>query len=439
MIASILLAWSITQGQASQGMFKVLFPAPTGTNGLEDYVLATDLMDDGFWPAYKNWAPPESRAESIRQQQVYQRAFDPSAPPPDPKFVELQQRLKDMNLLQLREEAVAAFTKPLHLITTGNDKPCLVRVDNGSKFPSVGMITDLSLLELDSAYVDASRSRTDAMIADLTNVLLLADRTCRNTYIGSMIATIEQQRVCDACAENLDRLSVQDAIAIETMVTDFLQATPVFIDAYRAAFQSEQEDVARSLRALKAGSQNATKDKQLAGFNQVMSGMSDPEVDQMIQRAQQSIGDAGRIFLSRFSGPEETWLPQDAPGDSLFSDVTPRSPDDVESYFVQHWSLPEVTKPRRLAQALRARTLMRLLRLHATIIAYRWQHEVLPKSLIDLQLPSGYDFDPLSKRQFVYKLSGDGYELYSVGSPFTGKIELGVAGPSTSQPAEINP
>jgi len=47
----------------------------------------------------------------------------------------------------------------------------------------------------------------------------------------------------------------------------------------------------------------------------------------------------------------------------------------------RNWSDPEPTRPRRLAEALRVRAMMRLLRLHARIIGSRWEHERLPTSL----------------------------------------------------------
>jgi hypothetical protein len=155
----------------------------------------------------------------------------------------------------------------------------------------------------------------------------------------------------------------------------------------------------------------------------------------MIQRVQQSIGATGRAFLARFNGPEHTWLDPEASDDGASADPTVRTADDVETYYTKHWSLPEVTRPRRLADALRVRAMMRLLRLHAMIIAFRWEQGRLPKSLEEMKLPEGYDYDPLSNSRFVYSLGGESYKLYSLGTKWTGKVELGaVGGGSNAQP-----
>jgi hypothetical protein len=439
-VSTILLAWSAAFGQHQQGWFDTLFPTPTGKNGLEDYVRAMDLMDQGYWSAYSEWRPPERRSEIVQLKQIAQHLSDPSHPAPDPKLVELEQRLQGLNMLQVRGEEIAAFSRSLSLISSGNEKPCFdPTLSKGVRVPSATVFPALRQLETDAAYVEASRSHTDLMIEDLTRVLVMVDHSCRTSYFGSRIATIAQIGVCATFGENLDRLSVQDCLAIESLVNSFLRGTPVFVDGFRAALLNSQEEVASSIHALKAGGFDATTDKQVAAFNQVINQMSTADVDQMIKRVQQGIEANARTLLSQFTGPEQAWLPADAPDLSQTPDPVVRTPDDIESYYTKHWSLPEVSKPKRLAEALKARAMMRLLRLHAMITAYRWQYGRLPKSLSEMKMPEGYDFDPLSKMRFVYEPSSDAYKLYSIGSQWTGKVELGVASDSSPNVDRADP
>jgi hypothetical protein len=437
MFEAILFAGALV-AQSSQGYYATMFPVPTGRNGLEDYVLARDLLDQGYWQAYVEWAPPEGRMAI--QQQRHAREIAGIEPIQDRKMLDLELRLEGLNLLQVREEEMSAFARSDHLVSTGNSKPCEVQtVMNGVRVPTASVFSNLGSLERDIAYVEASRSHTDLMIADLENILTMVDHGCRTTYVGSVLATSAQLKVCTMFAENLDRFSLQDAGAIEALVNRFLQGTPVFVDAYRAAFLSEQASVGDSIHGLKEHGFDATRDKQHSQFNSVINEMSNPEVDQLIQQTQQTIGAIGRTFLARFSQPEHTWLSTDALDNDDSPDPVVRTPDDIESYFALHWTLPEVARPRRLADALRARAMMRLLRLHAKIIAYRWEQGRLPASLSEMNLPTGYEYDPLSDARFVYQVSGSEYKLYSLGTKATGKIELGGVAAGSQNTPEVNP
>lgn len=435
MIAAVLMA---LQFAAGEGSYKTLFPIPTGRNGLEDYVLAKDLLDQGYWEAYLKWSPPEGRAEVIRQKQLYERNM--GIQKEDPKLAAIEVRLADLPLLQVREEEVASFAKSHALVSEGNSKACDVPVVlNGIRIPTATIFADLGTLERDTAYVEASRSHTDLMVEDMENILQMVDHGCRTTLIAGMIATLTQLKVCSMCAENLDRFSLQDATEIETMVNRFFQSPPIIVDAFRAAFLSSEKDVSESIHALKQTGSKATTDRQLSAFNSVVNPMSDLDVDQMVQRIQQSIEANARTFLARFAGPEQNWLGPDTPDDSQNPDPIVRTPDDVESYFTLHWSLPGVTGPRRVAETLRARAMMRLLRLHARIIAFRWQNDRLPKTLAEMNLPLEYEFDPLSKGAFVYQLSADGFRLFSPGSKQTGRVELGAAGAGSQRTQVVDP
>ncbi len=183
--------------------------------------------------------------------------------------------------------------------------------------------------------------------------------------------------------------------------------------------------VADAIHSLKAQALTPTNDKQIAAYNQLINGMSNSDVDDMILRVQDAISDGGTTFLARFTGPEEGWLPQDAPDNSAPPETPITTRADVEAGFISHWSLPDISQPRRLLSALRCRTMLRLLRLHARIIAFRWEQDRLPKNLAELRLPRGYDFDPLSNQRFVYELRPEGYRLYSNGWKGGGRVELG--------------
>jgi|GEM_PF-7084501 len=67
---------------------------------------------------------------------------------------------------------------------------------------------------------------------------------------------------------------------------------------------------------------------------------------------------------------------------------------------------------------------MRLLRLHAFIQRYKLIHKRLPDTLAQLKLPAKETYDPLAQKQFSYGPYGYGYTLCSEGNLHLGKIEL---------------
>ena len=102
-----------------------------------------------------------------------------------------------------------------------------------------------------------------------------------------------------------------------------------------------------------------------------------------------------------------------------------RPADDVAQALVEMIQ-PMFTRVDQHEIARRAQ--LRLLILHAAIIEYRWTHGKwtygqLPTSLSDLDVPISI-IDPLTGEPFRYELVGEEYDLYSEGTPGTGRIDL---------------
>lgn len=80
--------------------------------------------------------------------------------------------------------------------------------------------------------------------------------------------------------------------------------------------------------------------------------------------------------------------------------------------------------------ALRTRTQLRLLKLHAEIQKFRWQHGRLPAQLGEVTSDPG-EVDPLTGEAFSYQQQPHGYKLVSKGTRQTGEIDLS---PPKAQP-----
>lgn len=113
----------------------------------------------------------------------------------------------------------------------------------------------------------------------------------------------------------------------------------------------------------------------------------------------------------RASKPEAEWLVP--PG--TFGASEPVTQFFAGSFEVFH-ALP--------ASQARVRTQLRLLRLHAGITQFRWQHRRLPRDLAELGQPAWLE-DPLSGEPFQYRIiAGLTYELYSKGAGDIGRVDL---------------
>ena len=113
-----------------------------------------------------------------------------------------------------------------------------------------------------------------------------------------------------------------------------------------------------------------------------------------------------------FATDEKYWM-------GMSTEITKHLPKKIESS-----GLPDEYAAQRFIRSTVAnRTLRRLVRLHAHIAKFRWEHGFLPRSLDDL--PEDARFDPAANQPFVYQLFSEAaYDLYSPGNAYHGKIQL---------------
>jgi hypothetical protein len=131
-------------------------------------------------------------------------------------------------------------------------------------------------------------------------------------------------------------------------------------------------------------------------------------------------------LIQRFDSPEENWLsaseapPATTPDPKNVDEVAEAVSRAVTSGFDRHLVLSVV----------RTRTQLRLLRLHARIIGFRWESGRLPMSLDELGLTHDQIYDPLSRTLFKFEAASGSYKLLSAGIRETGPIELRYQPPS---------
>ncbi len=88
--------------------------------------------------------------------------------------------------------------------------------------------------------------------------------------------------------------------------------------------------------------------------------------------------------------------------------------------------------------SVRARTQLRLLRLHAWVLAYRWEHDRLPSTLRDA-VGDEAAVDPVNLEPFEYTVNPSGYRLVSKGRGALGEVALRYVRPPSQERGDAPP
>jgi len=426
MIATLALLIALQADWTLPPLFPTVFPNPTGANAIEDYTLAMDLLRAEHDNAYRDWQSPEDRAKNPPPST---RNFPGESPSKlDPRFVELVNRLDGLNLLQFRQDEAAHFTKALDLVASGNGKGYLFTTPvQDFRFPPVGDLVGLANLATDSSYVALSEGRGAKAADDASRILFMLDRLARHSYFSVIVSISVESKVFAAINENLDRYSLEDAKNLELVANTILQQPPACLEAHRNEMLQAKDAVRELVLNDRKSAAAVSDDKETESVNKLFRSLSDADAEAMIQRIQQSITEREDLAKRRMSGPEDGWMPQtytDEPGPALDLPNLPKTISSFEAVVSWNWTPPFARKPSALLPVLRSRAQLRLARLHARIIQFRWEWDRLPKSLAELGASTEYTYDPLSHQQFAYDVNDTGYRLYSKGWNGTGPVDL---------------
>ncbi len=330
-----------------------IVPAPTGENGFEDYIAAFDVIRE---------APAMATTNDV---------------------------------LSDRRQKLKYFSTALNLIRTGNDKPI------GD--PRSGLTTASPLLELpyaemaarlfgEEAYVRFAESKSASGLQSILTGLEFAES------FGSLSARhhASAERCANICfsefAQHSRRLSDRDATVLaQWSKTALARPAPL-----ANCLAREENIVVRSLEPL------ATEPAKFLQSN-------DPELQPAYWASSQRLSPARLAktwepeVTARFTAlrqtlatPESTWAISEPDPKSLVNRILPGE--------------------KSLRDALIWRTRLRLLRLHAEIIKYRWENDRLPPNLKALP-DQKVCIDPRFNKPYEFAPSGDTrspmYELAS--------------------------
>jgi hypothetical protein len=386
MIALAIAALIVQSG--SGPLFDKLFPNPTGLNGYEEYVRASDMLNAGGFRALVDETTPGT--PNARQ------------------------------YLAIAKDAVQKFGRAADLVRQGNLKAVSDprrSITFDTVFPEIGEMRNIARLLLFEAYVSFSAGNSSAGLSSLTDGLTFGRKIQTATMIQFLVGVAVQSLMFWQLDQRLGQLCLADAGKLEKHCEAALK------EKTRLAAVLETERVAQSA-ALDGIIQNPSafvtepEEPETAAQIKAIQGLSEAAKRQLAGRVREVLGRRMAVTLATLDGPESGWKAPDlttgdADTDSILGILSP----NYEQLF---------------NAAIRERTQYRLALLHAKIIKFHWLMGKLPESLENLNARDAVE-DPNNGGTFVYEKSEDGYVIFSKGTSSTGPIFLRRKAPRPEQ------
>jgi len=419
LLITVLAAVAVGGPQADELLFAKIVPNPTGKNAYEDFLRAGDMVGSGLWRQYENWISYK-RSSAIRDRNDDLDAAAPDLPPGV---------TPEMSDLAIRRAANEHLGAAIEIIRIGNEKQSYdPRPGFGleTAFPEFARFKTLAKIDMNRAHVEFADGRTTQAVDDLLEGITFARKIYGSTSISTLVSSAVQAIMLAEFQEHLGQLSFFDAQTIDKRCKKMIDTPLPVADI----FNNELNMVVHDLDAILDNPNLVLSDTELKSFAPAFKGLSVTDRQQLKDMLTKSLQDGYGEAASRLDGPETGWLLRDRSNDPAPS-MSDNSASNLALVLVT--ALQGKAMQRQYAQALaKSRVQLRLLRLHAKVIEYHWQHNQWPTKMAEFA-DKETAFDPFGGEQFHYELKDGGYRLYSLGIPGLGPIELKYHPISTSQ------
>lgn len=364
-------------------------------NGYEDYLAASKL------------------ASEARVPEIYSLAMERKD---SPSYLSLCRRMAE------------AMRGPTELIRRGNSKAVFDprrEITSATAFPEFSgfkLLANALAMTAHAQFADgSSAAATDTLLLGLE----MADKYGRFTLISGLVGIAHTAILLRSFDDHLSMLSAKDWAKVEGFCTSILNSpnSVMQVFQYEARYTESmlknelaKADDISELIAIDGDEISAEQRAILATWKRMTLSQRSELCDRLIAMLRPHNAEIQR----RLAGPERGWEMPALP-----------KPGGLEELLID--SLVPVYQAAADAFA-RIRTQFRLLRLHAAIRQYWFEHMQLPQSFAKLKYRE-YAMDPLASSEFVLEPgTGNGYRLYSKGNSRLGQIELLYRRPSLDSP-----
>ena len=388
----VLFALALPTQQTGQSLYSRIVQNPTGQNGYEEYVRAAD------------------RALAVDLREAVD-AIDVN----DGESTRLS-RIKDV---------VDKSNDIARLIEVGNRKPAMypALMNFETLLPELGTFRTIARALAARAEWQFSQGQPNTAIDTTLQLMAFSEGIASaGPVIHYVVATRAKTYALGVLSKHRGRIALPGAAAIQLYAMLALDRPSSLLASLRIEFEA----VIASLDAVIDNPEAVSflpsdKLEQLKGISSARRALIKSEIVFAMTKTYEA-------RMAMFERPEREWESVAEQSESV------AQPTDPIAQWLHDVVLPLNLRMERFEQVRRAQ--LRLLILHAAIIEYRWTHGQwtygqLPSSLSELDVPISI-IDPLTGEPFKYELVGDDYDLYSEGTPGTGRIDLNWRSSSSS-------
>lgn len=402
-------------GPPAKTLLQQVIPNPSGRNAMEEYLIAAQVFRDPGYIAFERW----ENWRRTRGAESKSRADSETPKPPTPTGLS-----DDSTPLAVAREKVGRFGRALDIVAQGNLKPyfdpTLETGDALTLFPHLAAFRSLTRFGVEKAYVDFADGRSSAGFATLDSLLVMSANISHGNLISYLVSMANQAIVLAEIERNLHRASLNDAKRLRAMALGFEQrvATP------QQVISAEVRFVKRSLNSMFDPTGGmlghlAGEERENDPLQEALAKMNPAQRAAFVRLVEASLDRAQRSALAAFTAPEREWAVADAAVEET-ERPEPKTIDELPNWIAEEM-LPTFTSWRRSVVTRRAQ--VRLLRLHADVLIYRWEQNRLPETL--KQASGEAAIDPLTGEAYVFTPNVDGtFRIVSKGTPVTGEIAL---------------
>lgn len=366
-----------------------------GNNGYEDYLAANEMAKQSGVPAIIQLVSERKEA---------------------PSYLTLCRRMAE------------AMRGPIELIRRGNTKAVFdprKEITSGTAFPEFAGFKSLAhgiSMTAHAQFADgSSAAATDTLLAGMQ----MADKYGRFTLISGLVGIASTAIVLRAFDEHQGLLSAKDWAKVEAECTAILNSPNAVVQVfqYEARYTEHmllkelaQTDDLTELLAVYGEEATAEERELISNWKR----MTPAQRGQLCTRVVGVLRPHYAELQRRLAGPESGWEMPAAPEPGGLEGMI------IDTFLPVHQSAADAFA--------RIRTQVRLLRLHAAVRQYWFEHRQLPQSFAKLKYRETAR-DPLTGSEFVMEPSAGGsYRLYSRGNSRLGEIELTYKRPQAELP-----
>jgi hypothetical protein len=392
---------------APNRLLSQLFPSPDWKDGYQFYVKAADILRDGFQDIFTNWSDRQLAFEQFSQQEAAKSpGFDKERAD---ERIKLVKSLSGTSLLSVRKAMVSRYGEALGWIHKGNQLPVNQPASSIALYPAypeVASFRNLARLMQASAYISFSQGDTKAGVAQLMDMLAFAHNLqyCSDIhfFVGVAIETIAFEEF----TAHLPQLSQSQCRDLQTSIDHLLAMKPPLLGVVHHGREIARGVVLSLALGSASGLELEIKALPDTGRSEFKS-----ELIKMIDRRYD-------LFEEALKHPETEWYDR-----SIDKKTGRLAANKLQS--LEDAAFDELAPPALIALIqMRIRAQLRLLRLHAKLLTYKWDTGQMPASIEKFATKEDLA-DPLSGTQFRYQLfTNKTYRLYSPGTPITGEVEL---------------